>query len=395
MKTNATLKIELSTKQQILLAAEEMFSQEGFSPTTISGLSSTVGIGESTIYEHFKNKEDILFSIFLERTEQLVRMNEAHLRGLVGARAKLRKLIWNYFEFLIDNPSYTNLLLFELRGNRGFYDNELYDKRIAFLSPFRAAIEEGKKNGEFEHNLHTAVVLDLIFGTMDLILITRLLKNGTEDPFSDLEAFLTFLESALICKEAPSPSEDKKRKIIEAALSVFSTLGYNKARIQDIAKLAGVGDGTIYQYFKNKQEILFTLPIQHTKDLISIHGSHFRDIKDTELRLLILINDYLNFFDLHKEYAAIVLLELRYNKDFYKSAAYELFREFARIFYDVIKDGISRGHFRQDANPFIAVKAIFGAIDHGVLSWIMFDKPKILLRLSGPLGEMILRALRP
>lgn len=395
MKTNATLKTELSTKEQILLAAEEMFSQEGFSSTTISGLSSTVGIGESTIYEHFKNKEDILFSIFLERTEQLVRMNEAHLRGIVGSRAKVRKLIWNYFEFLIDNPSYLNLLLFELRGNRGFYESKLYEKRMAFLDPLKAAIEEGKENGEFERNLHTPVVLDLIFGTMDLILITRLLKNSIEDPFEDLEAFLTFLDSALMAKDGRSPGEDKKRKIIEAASSVFSTLGYNKARIQDIAKLAGVGDGTIYQYFKNKQEILFTIPVQHTKDLISIHGSHFRDIKDTELRLLILINDYLNFFDLHKEYAAIVLLELRYNKEFYKSEAYELFREFARIFYDVIVDGISRGHFRQDVNPYIAVKAIFGAIDHGVLSWIMFDRPQILLRLSQPLGEMILRALKP
>lgn len=389
------MRAELSTRGQILVAAQEMFAREGFTTTTISGISSAVGIGESTIYEHFRNKEDILFSIFLEKTEELIQMNEAHLRGLVGARAKLRKLVWNYFEFVTTNVGYTNLLLFELRGNREFYASGVYDKWRALSAPFETAVEEGKQHGEFTPSLNTQVLLYLIFGAIDLMLITWLLKDRIDDPFTYLDPFLTFLDRATICQEPYPPLEDRRRKIIESAVSVFSRVGYNKARIQDIAKLAGVGDGTIYQYFKNKQEILFTIPFQPTRDLISIHGAHFRDIKDTELRLLSLIYDYLNFCDLNKEYSSIVLLELRFNRDFYKAPAYELFREFGRIFYDVIRDGMARGHFRQDVNPYIAVKAVLGAIDHGMLSWIMFNTPETLARLSGPLAQLILGALKP
>jgi len=389
------MRAELSTRGQILVAAQEMFAREGFTTTTISGISSAVGIGESTIYEHFRNKEDILFSIFLEKTEELIQMNEAHLRGLVGARAKLRKLVWNYFEFVTTNVGYTNLLLFELRGNREFYASGVYDKWRALSAPFETAVEEGKQHGEFTPSLNTQVLLYLIFGAIDLMLITWLLKDRIDDPFTYLDPFLTFLDRATICQEPYPPLEDRRRKIIESAVSVFSRVGYNKARIQDIAKLAGVGDGTIYQYFKNKQELLFTIPFQPPRDLISIHGAHFRDIKDTERRLLSLIYDYLNFCDLNKEYSSIVLLELRFNRDFYKAPAYELFREFGRIFYDVIRDGMARGHFRQDVNPYIAVKAVLGTIDHGMLSWIMFNSPETLARLSGPLAQLILGALKP
>ena len=106
----------------ILRLAEEMFAGSGFHNTTISHISSEVGISESTIYEHFKNKADILFSIHLEKVQELIDLNERHLRGLEGARVKLRKLIWNYLEFLINNNTFCNIALFERRPNRFFYE---------------------------------------------------------------------------------------------------------------------------------------------------------------------------------------------------------------------------------------------------------------------------------
>lgn len=388
-------KIEASTRELILKAAEEMFACRGFHNTTISDISSSVGISESTIYEHLKNKKDILFSIPLEKVRQLIELNERHLRGLVGARVKLRKLVWNYFEFLVNNPNLSNLLLFELRPNRFFYETEIFEKVLTLYRPFEDSIIEGQNSGEFRPSLDPDLLLNLIFGTIDHILITWLIKGRPDDPHQYLELFFNLLDSTTVMKKPGPAIDDKRRKILEAAASIFSKMGFNKARIQDIAKLAGVGDGTIYQYFKNKEEILFSLPIDHTRDLILIHGEHFRDIKDSELRLIVLVNDYLNFLELHKEYSSLVLLELRYNRRFYQAPAYDLFREFARIFYDIIKDGTARGHFRQDLNPYIAVKMIFGTIDHSLLSWLMFGKPENLVTLSEPLCQLFLSALKP
>ena len=385
---------ETSTKALILKSAEELFSVKGFESTTISEISSAVGISESTVYEHFRNKEDILFSVPLARTRELIQINEDHLRGLTGARVKLRKLVWNYFEFLINNLRYTNLLLFELRGNRDFYKTEVYEEFKTFTRTFRDVILEGAESGEFRSQLNPRLVLNLIFGAIDLILITRIVSEASDDPYAYLEAFLDFLDKAIVSKRSQPVVNDKRGRILEAATTAFSKSGYSRTRIQEIARLAGVGDGTIYQYFKNKQEILFTLPMEHTKNLISIHGKPFRDIKDSEFRLIVLTNDYLNFCEVHRDYASIVLMELRYNREFYKAEAYNLFRDFARIFYDIIKDGVARGHFREDVDPYIAVKCIHGVVDHSILSWIMFHEPERLASLSEPICDLILFGLK-
>ncbi|MEW6442844.1 MAG: TetR/AcrR family transcriptional regulator, partial [bacterium] len=58
---------------------------------------------------------------------------------------------------------------------------------------------------------------------------------------------------------------DKRKQILEAAAAEFARTGYGKARIQDAAKLAGVADGTISLYFKNKEELLFELPVINVK----------------------------------------------------------------------------------------------------------------------------------
>ncbi len=386
---------ENSTKVLLLEAAELLFATKGFENTTISDISSAVGISESTVYEHFKNKEDILFSVPLARTLELIQINEDHLRGLTGARVKLRKLIWNYFEFLKKNENYTSLLLFELRRNRAFYKTEVYEEFRLFGRSFRAVVLEGQENGEFRPEIHSRILLSLIFGAIDLLFITWMVEEEPDDPYAYLEALLEFVDHAITCEGSQPAVDDKRRRILEAAAAAFSKYGYSKTRVQEIARLAGVGDGTIYQYFKTKQDILFTLPIEHTKNLISIHGAPFRDIKDCELRLIVLINDYLNFCAINRDYSSIVLIELRYNREFYKTEVYNLFREFARIFYDIIKDGIARGDFRDDVNPYVALKCIHGAVDHSILSWLMFNKPQSLSSLSAPLSRLILFGLKP
>lgn len=389
------MKNDLSTKDQILRTAEAAFAEHGFDNTTITQIASRVGIRESTIYEHFRNKEDILFSIPLAQIKTLIESNERHLRGLVGGRIKLRKLIYNYFDFLAGHPVFTRLLIFELRPNRLFYETETYEWVRVFYRPFQAAIAEAQAESEFRSSIDPYLLLNLVFGTVDHLILTWLLDEPSPPPYPLLDPFFDLLEAGASVR-VPVPAVDDKRKmILEAAASVFSRLGYRRARIQDVARLAGVGDGTIYQYFKNKEDLLFSLPIEHTRDLISTHGQHFRDIKDTELRLMVLVNDYLNFLELHRDYTTIVLLELRYNRGFYKSPAYGLFRDFARVFYDVIQDGVRRGHFHDRVNPYVAVKMIFGAIDHCVLPWLMFERPTRLVPLSKPLCDLFLRALRP
>ena len=52
---------------------------------------------------------------------------------------------------------------------------------------------------------------------------------------------------------------DKRVRIVDAAVAVFAEKGYRSARISDIARRAGVADGTIYLYFRNKEDLLLTI----------------------------------------------------------------------------------------------------------------------------------------
>lgn len=388
------MKTGLSTKESILKVAEKLFSTKGFLETKVSDISSSVEVSDSTIYEHFKSKEDILFAIPEEKTKKLIQTNEQHLKGLVGAEIKLRKLIWNYFDFLANDREYTNLLIFELRANRYFYETEHQKLIRQFIQEYRKVILEGQNHGEFRLDMRPSLILNLIFGTIDLILITWLVEDKPPEPLALFEDLFDLLKHAIAQNGLKKEGEDKRNKILDAAAKAFSEYGYNKARIQDIARLAGLGDATVYNYFSSKEDILFTLPIEKTKELLSIQEEHLNGIKRIDLKLNVLINDYLHYLESHREYSSTCLFDLRYKMTFYRTEAYNLFRDFARVFYNTILDGMAKGEFRSSINPYVATKMIFGVIDHVLLSSLKFGRPEKLTSVADPINTLILRSLK-
>lgn len=368
--------------------------ERGFAETKISDIAAAVGISESTVYEHFESKQDLLFTIPREKTTSLIKINNEHLRGLVGAEVKLRKLIWNYLEFLTNHRNYSKILIFELRRKREFYARDVKNQVHDFIEPYKSAIIEGQNNNEFRSNIPPSYILKLIFGSLDLITISWLIKNRTGKPTDIFEPFFDLLIQAISSRNSKSKQRDKRQLIMDSAATIFEDIGYQKARIQDIAKLAGVADGTIYQYFRNKQEILFTLPIEKTNELIGIQKEHLNGIKNLDYKLKVLVSEYIRFFDANKAYSSIVLFELRYNKNFYKTPAYELFRDFARIYYDIILEGIKLKQFRDSVNPYIAIQMIFGIIDHSLLTCLLFKKPNAMADICDTIYDLIIHALK-
>lgn len=379
----------------IIETAEKLFATRGFTKTNISDISRIVGVSDSTIYEHFKNKEDILFAIPQKETQELIDRNNRHLRGLVGSEIKLRKLIWNYMEFLLESSHYSTLLLFSLRPNRDFYKNKNYGLLREFTKIYKSVIMEGQEEGKFLPDISPTLFIKLIMGIVDHILLTYYIENKPEDPMALFDEMMDLLMNAITRKNGWSKIRDKRIKILNAATEIFSKVGYQKARIQDIARLAGVGDATIYKYFKGKEDILFSLPIDHTNALIESHQAHLRGITETTEKIRLLIQHYLHFMSNHKNYASICVFELRYNKDFYQTDGYRLFKQFARFFYDAVIEGMSKGVFRKTINPYVAVKMIFGVIDHIIITWIVFGRPRSPMVYSDEISNLVLNAFKP
>jgi TetR/AcrR family transcriptional regulator, fatty acid metabolism regulator protein len=384
---------EATTKRSILKTAEKLFADRGFANTKISDISSQVGIRDSTIYEHFRNKEDILFTIPEEKVIELINKTEEHIKGIFDAKTKLGKLTWLYLEHLSNNKDLAKLLLFEIRSYREFYKWNCYSIFKKFNENFRQIISEGQQNNEFGSDISPSVILKLFYGTIDNIVIAWLIHNVPADPMEFFNDFFDLLIHA-IQKENGRKNLNKKERIMDAAYKIFAQYGYKKARIQDIIQAAGVGDGTIYQYFENKQEILFSLAINKANECFAVQKKCLDRRLDIEDKIDTYIREYLYFISSEKEAAASFILDTRYNRYYYQTESYKIFRETGRILHDLIVEGIEQHRYRQNVNPYLATLMIFGIIDQTILSWIILDKPISFTQTHISISKLIRKALK-
>ncbi|MBN1849493.1 MAG: TetR/AcrR family transcriptional regulator [Deltaproteobacteria bacterium] len=185
----------------------------------------------------------------------------------------------------------------------------------------------------------------------------------------------------------------RKEQILKAAEQVFAKKGFQQATISEIAREANVSDATIYEYFPTKEELLFTIPFETTrkgkKDLLL----HLSLIRGAANKMRALIYWYLHFFEHHPDYGAVVLLILKSNREFLKTDTYQVVREWARLFVDIIKEGMESGEFKKDIDPYLVRSVILGTIEHSVISWLLIGRPKDLLSLVDPLTDLVVNGI--
>ena len=164
---------------------------------------------------------------------------------------------------------------------------------------------------------------------------------------------------------------EKHRKIIAAATKVFAKKGFYKAKVSDIAREAGVADGTIYIYFSHKDDILISLFEEKMKEVLdnmerqtSLETGPFAKIKRFAFLHLKLVED-------NKDMAEIIQVELRLSDKFMKDYHNEKFAQYLDLIGDIIQEGKDKGVIREDIIPGIAKRAFFGALDEMSRFWVL------------------------
>ncbi len=163
----------------------------------------------------------------------------------------------------------------------------------------------------------------------------------------------------------------KKQSIIQAAIEIFSKNNFQNATIVEIAKKANVADGTIYQYFKNKEDLFFSIPVEKTKEFCKELELHLQGIHGAFNKIRKFIWYYLYFFKMNPEYARTLMLEMRVSKSFVKTKSYEAFKPFTNRILEIIKEGQKEGIIRKDANIYIIRQLILGILEHIVTRWLL------------------------
>jgi len=181
--------------------------------------------------------------------------------------------------------------------------------------------------------------------------------------------------------------------IIQAALEVFSRNNFQNSTISQIAQKAGVAEGTIYQYFKNKEDLFFSIPVEKTKEFSRELELHLQGINGALNKINKFIWYYLYFFKNNPEYARTLMLELRVSKNFAKAKAYQSFRQFTNQVLEIIKEGQKEGVIRDDVNIYVLRQLLLGILEHMVTRWLLKGEKYDLLEHCDEVNCLIVRGM--
>jgi len=187
---------------------------------------------------------------------------------------------------------------------------------------------------------------------------------------------------------------DKRDRILQAAERVFASKGFYGAKVSDIAHVAGVADGTIYLYFRSKDDLLISLfEAQMDRVLAELRGA-VADGEDATEKLRRFIAAYLTMVEANRHAAEVITIELRQSAKFMKEYRNPKFAEFLKTLAAVISEGQRQGRLRAEVPAPIAARTLFGALDELALMWVTSRGERFDIRkVADWLGDVVLKGL--
>lgn len=173
---------------------------------------------------------------------------------------------------------------------------------------------------------------------------------------------------------ASQPAPDKRDLILAAATTVFAKTGYFNSKVADIAREAGIADGTVYLYFKSKEEILHSIFDRAMADFISEGRREVEREKGPENKLRRIAQLHLERLGADRDLAVVFQVELRGSTKFMEEFSAAGFAEYLDIIRQTIVEGQEAGIFNAGVKPVVCAKILYGALDEMVTNWILSKK---------------------
>ena len=186
-------------------------------------------------------------------------------------------------------------------------------------------------------------------------------------------------------------SRPKYGQIIEAAMQVIAENGYHASQVSKIAKQADVADGTIYLYFKNKEDILVSVFKEKMGSFIKQIEHKIKQEVTANDQLLALIKSHFKQLSENKYLTIVTQLELRQSKPQLREEINNVLKEYLDIIDLIIQNGIDEKYFRDDIDVRLMRQMIFGTLDETVTSWVMKSHRYNLVNQAPEVHELLTR----
>jgi TetR/AcrR family fatty acid metabolism transcriptional regulator len=167
------------------------------------------------------------------------------------------------------------------------------------------------------------------------------------------------------------PDPEKPHQIIDAAIRVFARNGYYNSRVSDIAREAGIAAGTIYLYFKTKDEILVTMFREKMAAWVAFLRREIARQPDAVAKIRRLVALHFEVLEADPDLAEVVQVELRQGHKFFRGASAHEVSAYFDLIGSVLEEGIAEGLVRHDLPVKVATKMLFGAMDQVATSWVL------------------------
>lgn len=192
----------------------------------------------------------------------------------------------------------------------------------------------------------------------------------------------------------PARNADKYQRILDAAVAVFAEKGFFVSRISDIADRANVADGTVYLYFRNKDEILATAINTAFDGFMKTAREELSNLPTPSERLRRLAYLHLEALGSNRNLAVVFQMELRQSTRGLSRFSHEHLVEYFNLVREAIRDGKASGEFRADLPEKIAANCFFGAMDEMVTSWVLSEKDYPLANVADSLLDILLNGMK-
>ena len=187
-------------------------------------------------------------------------------------------------------------------------------------------------------------------------------------------------------KTSRNGASGKRESILRAATRVFARNGYFNSKVADIAREADVADGTVYLYFKSKEEILHSIFDQNMAEAIAAGRILIEKLKDPGEKLRRIATLHLERLGADRDLAVVFQVELRGSTKFMREFSAAGFAEYLGLLRKTFEEGQRSGVFRKDLSAKLVSKILFGALDEMATNWII-SKRKYKLE---PMAEVVM-----
>ena len=186
---------------------------------------------------------------------------------------------------------------------------------------------------------------------------------------------------------------DKREAILRAATRVFAHNGYFNSKVADIAREAGVADGTVYLYFKSKEEILHSIFDRSVDDALAAARKQIELISDPREKLRRIALLHLERLGADRDLAVVFQVELRGSTKFMEEFSAAGFAEYLGLIRATIEEGQRAGVFRSELNPNVGAKIFYGALDEMATNWILSKRRYKLAPMADQVLDIFLNGV--